>query len=240
MPSNLNIKTLPNDIILLIVNNNTLDIMDIVRLSTTCRYFHFFININELFCKKNISFTTKENTMDNVTKDNVTKKVHSLKSLNDYTDLITSWLNDYKHQVGQIYMPKKFFHSRLYQNIELRFTKNANGRCTFLITDISNIIPLYSNIQIVYEPEYKRYRLSGLDNTKRKLIVPYLLLYIGFKVLFKTHGYDFVSKFEDINISYFEQSDIDKIPLWFKKIICSPNYNGMILKQIIDGYIDFF
>ncbi len=204
-----------------------LDILDIINLRTSCKYFYNIVKL-DCYCKKYITFTTKNNTKYNFT------------SLNGYVDMITMWLNLHKYQKDVIYMPKKFFHSKMYQNIELRFTKNNIGRCTFLITDISHITPLYSNIQVVYEPQYKRYRLSGLHNAKYKLIIPYLLLFLGFKVLFKVHGYEYVKCFEDINISYFDQKDIDKIPSWFKKILYCPNFNGMILKDLIDGYVEVF
>lgn len=220
---------LPNELILTIIQSYTLDILDIINLKKTCNFIKNLIDIPKYFCKKNIKFITKHNNE----KINIT-------SLNNYIDIISTWLTEYKYQKGRIYMPKKISHSRLFKNIELRFTKDQNKRCSFLITDISTIVPLYSNIQVLYEPEYKRYRLSGLDNTHRKLVLPYLLLYIGFKVLFKIHGYNYITCFDDINISYFDTKDIDKIPRWFKNILCNPNYNGMLLNELADGCVEVF
>ncbi len=221
------IEILPSELLQIIVESDLLDILDILNIKATCKTFNNLTNSNISY-NKNIKFNLKD------------KKNITIKSLNDYVDIISSWLRDYKYQQGFIYMSQKITHHRLFKNIELRFTKNNKGRCTFTITDISHSIPFYSNIQVLYEPEYSRYRLSGLNNNPKKLIIPYLLLFIGFKVLFTIHGYNYIHTFNDINISYFDQKDIDKIPLWFKKIICCHNYNGMIFKDLIDGFVEVF
>lgn len=219
------IEILPDELIELIAKE--LDIISVFRFAATCKAANLLSDPKVILCKsKTIPFT-----------DHETGTIHKIENLNQMCSMIQSWLAKHVWSTGVIYMPKKIYHTKMLQNIDLRFTKNEKGRCTFIVTDIALKTPQYSNIQVIYEPEYQRYRMCGLNNTSSNLTVPLLLLYIGFRVLFETHGYQFVPCFDKINIHHLIGHTI---PDWFRRIICCPTYDGMFINDILTGVAEFY
>lgn len=206
------------------VISNDLDILSFICFTSTCRLLWNTLNYKDKRCSRpSLIFMEAQTNLS-----------LQFPSLNALAQKIAQWVHDHSYTIGQLYMPKKFHHTRTLSCMELSFTKNSNGRCTFIIKDSNCPIPLYQLVQLVYEKEYKRYRWSKLNNSQRAIKIPTLLLFIAFRTLFNIHGYEYVSCFQDIHAEF----DTSSIPVWFQKIVCSQSFPGHIFDELVDGIVE--
>lgn len=145
--------------------------------------------------------------------------------LKQLCDGMNTTLSTYKYTSHQIYTPIVYNHPTILPHVVLRFTKNKNGRCTFIIQNTATIALEYQVLQLVYEPEYERYRFIKLMSSSTQVMhVPTMLLYIGFKVIFQHHGYTFAPNFNHPAIS---------LPKWLHRLLLWPSI--VSFPDIIDG-----
>jgi hypothetical protein len=90
---------------------------------------------------------------------------------------------------------------------------------SFLIKKRGQKIPSF---QLIYDPIGETYigiQPSGID-----IHLPLLFVFLGCKVLFKIHGY---CSFKNLN----------KFPKWFTRVLVSKNYNGLMVRDIVSGFV---
>lgn len=209
---------LPIELIQKIVSN--LDPLDATRFTSTCILYNESIQVDK-----------RDNLI--ITNDNVTALYENFHQVIEKTVEELFYIG--------IWGSKEYYHNSLCSNVKLKFSRSPKNRCVFTITDSSCITPNYACIQLVYEPQYERYRfIIHKNNGTNKFEIPILLLYIGFKTLFEYHGYHYINKFENINIHGGVPGDHDLLfPEWFQRIIIDPDYNGIIYNSIIRGKLEF-
>jgi hypothetical protein len=215
------LESLPRDMIEEIMNH--LDIISYVRFTSTCRKLHTQYPFQKQFCHHDV-FTLG---------DAVDQIAFSFENMNEFCAKVCDWLEGYQHVPDELYMPKSIFHRQLLQNMELRFTKNKKGRCTFIIQNVYCPSTIYQVIQLIYEEEYKRFRLCKLNNSSLPIYVPFMLIYIGCRVLFEFHGYKYMTSFESIDCDF----DTASIEPWAKKLLCSRSFPGHLLDYILDEIV---
>lgn len=216
------VNVLPIEILDLILSKT--DILESIRFISTCKLTHKHLNIKNYIAKRSeIIFSEK-----------MTLNKHVCKNLNHLTHKIKNWIIEYKYTTGQLYIWKKFRHKTILRNIQLVFTKNRFNECSFIINNIDLQGYKYQFLQCLYEPGQTRYRLCYLNNSGSSMKIPYFLLYIGLRVLFDIHGYEYISSFDNIYCE-FNKNVIDE---WFRRLIVYQNYDGKIINKIIHSYIE--
>lgn len=158
-------------------------------------------------------------------------------NLSDLIETITTDIKNFKPHWYDFYFPREFNHARTNKEVKLKFTKNdTTGKCTFIINDLSKKYPpYYLGVQVIYEPEYARYRIS-MPKYQIPIEIPCILLFIGFKVLFSIHGYEYVKSFKDMEM-HLEQSHDDIFPEWFQRLVVYPNYDGTLYRSLVQNVI---
>lgn len=64
----------------------------------------------------------------------------------------------------------------------------------------------------------------GIHSSGADLHLPLLFLFLGYKVVFKIHGY--------CNVKSLQQ-----LPPWFSRVVLSKNYNGLVIGEIVNGVV---
>lgn len=156
----------------------------------------------------------------------------SYSSLNDLVNDVKKWVDDHVYQEDQLYVSQKIRHLSICPNTELRFTKNEKGRCSFVIQNTSCPgASDYQLTQMIWEPDYNRYRWILLNNMLGSFKINVFMLWVGFQVLMKLHG--FVT-YKDILMDH----DPDAIQPWIHKLLVSGDYNGMLIDSLLDGIVE--
>lgn len=197
-----------------------LDMLDVSRFITTCKLYHEHFEVKKI------------NQLD-LKFGEITSSYTSL------NEIITSIADDIKAFVPnwfEFYFPKEFHHFKHDKSIKLKFTKNyKTNKCSFIIRHEEEKYPYLMSIQVTYEPEYSRYRITVPKNNPPKK-VPIILVFLGFKILFAIHGYDFVQKFTDMSM-HFEQLHEEIFPEWFQRLVSFQEYNGSMYTELFNSYI---
>lgn len=197
-----------------------LDILDVARFITTNKLYHEKFEV------------TKINQLDL----KFGETTHSYTSLNDLINTTADDIKSFVPNWHQLYYPKEFHHFKLDRSIKLKFTKNyKTDKCTFIIRSEEEKYPYLMSIQVSYEPEYSRYRITVPKNKNPKK-VPSILIFLGFRVLFAIHGYDYVQKFTDMPM-HFEQLHDDIFPQWFQRLVAYQDYNGSMYTVLFNSHI---
>jgi hypothetical protein len=213
------LEDLPTEMISEIIEY--LNVLDIIRLTSTNKFFYKTFKPNKL---PHLSLRLQDTT-----------EIYT-----NVNDLVTTIADDLKNFDAQWYdfnFPREFRYTRSNNTIKLRFTKNyKTGNCTFIITDYSKAYPNYFiGIQVVYEPDYSRYRII-VPNNKSPSEISCILFFIGFKVLFNIHGYEFAKTFKDMHMHH--KQDHDSIfPEWLQRMVTSSDYNGALFEELVDDVI---
>jgi hypothetical protein len=159
-------------------------------------------------------------------------------SLNEMTKDVKQWLDEHIYKEDVLYIPQKIHHVSIHPKVELKFTKNEKGRCSFILSnsDISQKNKNqyhYQMTQLIWEPDYHRYRWILLNNMNTTFKIPILLLWLGFQVLMSIHGW---VSFQHLHFHEFYPHT--SIPEWIQRLLCSQQYNGMLMDAILDQSVE--
>jgi hypothetical protein len=185
---------IPNDIFHIIIKD--LDIISLIRLSSTCKEIKNTIPILRSIIHNPIQYLNK-NT-------NISSKYTNL---NNMIDDIYSDLNK-KSSVSKIYNT---------QRNNKAFTLKINKNISVYSFIIKN---KFNEVKVIFNHTLNKYNIIYKGS---HIEVPLLFMFIGFKVLFKYHGY------HPIN-------NINKFPTWFVIIILYQKYNGNLLYELCNNY----
>lgn len=196
------------------------NIQDVARFITTCKLYHEKFEVKKI---NQLDLKFGETT-------------NSYTSLNDLITTVAEDLKSFVPNWHEFYYPKEFHHFKLNRSIKLKFTKShKTGRCTFIIRDEEHKYPYYLSIQVTYEPQYSRYRITVPKN-RPPIQIPMILVFLGFKVLFAIHGYDYAQRFKDMSM-HFEQPHDDIFPEWFQRLATFQEYNGAMYTALFNSYL---
>lgn len=199
-------ENLPNDVLEKITDQ--LDLVSFIRLQGSCKAYN---NIFDLDCKVSktpIQYLNKsENTSATYT------------CLNRMIDDI---VDEFARSEGGGTTYKEYTTSRHHEQYVLQIHRNLKKN---KILNYSFVIRKgqknYPQFQFIYDPMQDSY--IGIRNIMTEFGVPLLFVFIGCRVLFKMHGYCDVKSFKNL-------------PSWFIRVIFSRNYNGILYRDIVNGF----
>lgn len=204
---------MPNDILTIIMDQ--LDIVSLIRLNATCKKARQNIPLNHQISEYPIQY--------------VNKLAHMSMKYNNFNDMIEDIYADIyvppEHNSMLTSFYKEYTTTRQHQNYTLIIHRNIKYSKNKSVYNYSFSIKKRGNkmyFQFIFDPVQETYlaiRHIGTD-----IHLPLLFMYIGCKVLFKIHG-------------YCDTKSLLDLPKWFSKILLHKKYNGMILKEIVNGFI---
>jgi hypothetical protein len=135
---------------------------------------------------------------------------------------LNKMIDDIVHEVmiSGSHIFKEYTTVRHQQLYTLQLHKNIKNKSMYFVIKKGGKLAPY--FQFIYDPIQESY--IGIRNIYGDLSVPMLFVFVGCKVLFKIHGYGDVKSFSHL-------------PVWFLKALFSKKYNGMLYKDIVNGFV---
>lgn len=205
---------LPNDVLNKIVDQ--LDIVGLIRLNATCKGMRENVGLNMKVSKHPVQYLNKI--------DNRSYKYHNLTEMVD--DILREIQYSSDSSVSSASLFKEYTTNQQQQNFTLhvnRRTKSNRFKPThYYGFSIKKKGSRCSSFELTYDSASDCYvcmRQIGVD-----VHLPLLFLYLGCKLVFRMHGSREIKCFREF-------------PSWFQKILLCDEYNGMLLKDIVTGYI---
>lgn len=206
---------LPNDLLEKIIAD--LDIVSLIRLTSTSKKMRE-IGLGWKLCTHPIQYLNKASYTTNTYSD-----------LNSMVDDMVAEICAQKpdsEAPQRTSQSKEYTTARQHQNYTLQLNRNVRhlkGRpaynYSFLIKKRGQKVPSF---QLLYDPIGESY--IGMQQSGMDVHLPLLFLFLGCKVLFKIHGY---CSFKSIN----------QFPKWFSRVLLSKNYNGLMIRDIVNGFV---
>jgi hypothetical protein len=202
---------LPDDILKIIIDE--IDIISLIMLNATCKGM-----------RQNVPLTSK---ISDYPIQYVNKVAQISVKYDNFNDMVDDIYRD-------IYIPsdivmttfcKEYNTTRQHHNYTLiihRNIKYAKSKCTYNYSFSIKKRSTRMQFQFIFDPMQENYIV--VKNMGTDVHLPLLFLYIGCKVLFKIHG-------------YCDTKSLSELPSWFSKLLLNKSYNGMILKDIVNGFI---
>jgi hypothetical protein len=206
---------LPNDLLEKIIAD--LDIVSLIRLNSTSKKMHD-IGLGWKLCTHPIQYLNKASYTTN--------------NYNDLNEMVDDMAIEIcpdgtkNRTIELVSQSKEYTTTRQHQNYTLQLNRNVRHmkaktvyNYSFLIKKRGQKIPSF---QLIYDPIGETYigiQPSGID-----IHLPLLFVFLGCKVLFKIHGY---CSFKNLN----------KFPKWFTRVLVSKNYNGLMVRDIVSGFV---
>ena len=190
---------LPNDILLNIFES--LDIISILRLRLACKEMKSTVDYLRTVTHNPIYYINNKN--------NISCK---------YTNL-NYMINEIYNEIDINFTCRSYTMRNHTLNIEKATRYFKNKPITIYSFTIKNN---YNYVKILYDYSKKIYILRKKN---KFIIVPFLFMFIGYKILFEAHG---------IHNIY----GLNTCPKWFIKLLYTKSYNGNLVYDLVNNLIE--
>lgn len=205
---------LPNDLLEKIIAD--LDIVSLIRLISTSKRM-MEIGLDWKLCNQPIQYLNKASYTSNTYRN-----LNSM--VDDMVVEITGTRGDGLSTQSKEYTTAS--PGRQHQNYTLqlnRSVRHLKGKPVysygFVIRRRGQKAPGFQLFFDQASENYLAMHTSGAD-----VHLPLLFLFLGYKVVFKIHG-------------YCNTKSLRQMPPWFSRVVLSKNYNGLVIRDIVNGFV---